>query len=80
MLTYRHDGENKLETLNKNNMRLPRKIKKSCKKYLVLGAVLNTNSLRYTHVQCNKKDKNDKAKYIHLYVRHLAEVREFKIY
>ena len=24
-------------------MRLPRKIKKACKKYLVLGAVLNTN-------------------------------------
>lgn len=61
-------------------MRLPRKIKKACKKYLVLGAVLNTKSLRYTHVQCNKEDKNNKAKYIHLYVRHLAGVRELIIY
>lgn len=61
-------------------MRLPRKIKKACKKYLVLGTVLNTNSLRYTHVQCNKKDKNRKAKYILLYVRYLAEVGELIIY
>lgn len=61
-------------------MRLPRKTKKACKKYLVLGAVLNTNSLRYTHLQCNKEDKNSKAKYIHLYVRHLAKVGELIIY
>ena len=38
-------------------MRLPRKIKKACKKYLVLGAVLNTNGLRYVNYQCNKKTK-----------------------
>ena len=57
-------------------MRLPRKIKKACKKYLVLGAALNTNALRCVNYQCNKTDKKSKALAVYFYVRRLANVRD----
>lgn len=64
----------------RNIMKLPKKMKKACKKYLVLGAALNTNALRYVHYQCNKMNKESKALAVYFYVRRLANVKDIYIW
>ena len=58
-------------------MRLPRKIKKACKKYLVLGAVLNTNALRCVNYQCNKTNKKSKALAVLFLRKEISECKRF---